>query len=368
MFMGGTVEAALGAVGSGGTGEGSFGVLLAYVLLSLVVSSLCSFLESVLLSVTLGHAKVLVEQGRRGAQLLERMKSDPERPLTVILTLNTVAHTMGAVGVGNEVGKLYGEAWLTAASVVMTLAVLLFSEIIPKTLGALYWKRTAVPVAQLTEGLTWLLIFMVWPIMWMRRIFPASTQTSVTREELRVLAGVGEDEGELEEDEERVIDNLLRLGSVTVADVMTPRVVMTAFPATMTVAEVISTYSELPHARIPIFGETLDDVRGLVLRARVLRAAINGRDTLTMGELAAPIQTCDPGDDLDSVLDRLLNATSHLMVVTDEYGGTAGIVTLEDVLEQLLGVEIVDESDPYPDMRELARGRHHEATHPSHDE
>lgn len=348
------VEAAA-TVGGGGAAEGSVGALVGYVVLALGVSFLCSFLESVLLSVTLGHAKVLVEQGAKGALLLERLKTEPERPLTAILTLNTVAHTAGAVGVGSQVSALYGEAWLTAASVLMTIAVLLFSEIIPKTVGTLSWKRSAIPVARITNWLTWGLIWIVWPIEKTRALFPVGAQSTVTREELRVLAGVGEDEGEIELDERDVITNLLQMQDVKVEDVMTPRVVLTAFPAAKTVAEVVKENTDLPHARIPVYGLDLDDVQGVVLRARVLRAAIDGRLKSTMGDLSGPVLTCLPTDDVDGMLDRMLEEGVHLLVVKDEFGGTAGVITMEDIIETLLGREIVDESDPAEDMRELAK-------------
>ena len=250
---------------------------------------------------------------------------------------------------------IYGEKYLTIASVILTLGVLILSEIIPKTLGSAYWKKLSTPAAYMTYYLTILTTPIVVPIEWMKRLLPHAKTTTVTRNELVVLADIGEEEGEIEEDEERVITNLLKLAEIPVADVMTPRVVVTAFPFEYTVREVLDEVPVLRVSRIPVYGESIDDLRGVVIRSNLLTKASRDEWDVKLKEFMQPIECLHENTSVDAVLDILLKTRQQMVAVLDEFGGTSGIVTMEDVIETLLGEEIIDETDEAEDMRELAR-------------
>ncbi len=331
-------------------------MLIAYVGLALGVSFICSLLEAILLSTSLSHISILERDGKKSGSTWANLKSDDAiKPLTAILTLNTIAHTMGAAGVGSEVQSEYGDEWLTFASVILTIAVLFLSEIIPKTIGAAYWKQLSTPAAQCLRFMTWSMWVLIAPIVWMKKRLPSSENSVVTRDELAILADIGEEEGELEEDEETVIHNLLRLREVPVKDVMTPRVVVKSYPVDWTIAQVLEESPVLIFSRIPVHKGTLDEVCGMVLRSQILTAASNDRWNLSLEELMKPINCINSEDSVDKTLDLFLSTRQQIAMVLDEFGGTSGIVTMEDVIETLLGEEIVDELDEVEDMRELAR-------------
>jgi CBS domain containing-hemolysin-like protein len=307
---------------------------------------------------------VLEASGSRTATLWVGFKEDPERPLTAILTLNTIAHTVGALGVGTQVEAMNdGQYAMAIASALLTLGVLLFSEILPKTLGTLYWKSLSVPSAYTLRILIWLLIWVVIPIEMIRRVFPASEQETVSREELVALADIGEAEGAIEEDEEKVITNLLRLREKLVSEIMTPSVVMNTVSANSSVDTVRTEIPIMTHGRLPVTGESIDDVLGIVLRSDILRRAAADEDDILMSELMRPVTFCDQQQSVDIALDMLLDRQEQIMIIKDEFGGTRGLLTMEDIIETLLGVEIVDEADldaieegtTAEDLREFAK-------------
>ena len=331
-------------------------LLITYATLALGVSFFCSLMEAILLSTTSSYVSVSVKEGNKSGLLWNKLKAeDSVRPLTAILTLNTVAHTIGAVGVGSQVQLIYGEKYLTIASVILTLGVLILSEIIPKTIGSAYWKQLSTPAAYMTYYLTVLTTPIVVPIEGMKRLLPHAKTTTVTRDELAVLADIGEEEGEIEEDEERVITNLLRLAEIPVTDVMTPRVVVTAFPSEYTVREVLDEIPVLRVSRIPVYGESIDDLKGVVIRSNLLTKASQDEWDTKLRDFLQPLECVNEDTSVDAVLDILLKTRQQMVAVLDEFGGTSGIVTMEDVIETLLGEEIIDETDEAEDMRELAR-------------
>ncbi len=351
----------------------SWTLLIVFATLAVGVSFLCSILEAVLMSTTMAHIQVLQSDGKRSGTVWEEFKEEPERPLTAILTLNTIAHTVGALGVGAQVAALYaGDAReqmaIFVASAVLTVAVLLLSEILPKTLGTIYWKKLSRFTAFSLQILILLLIWIVWPIEKLRSIFPVPEQEKVTRKELEAMVEVAEDENVIEEDEETMILHLLRLKDMQVRDIMTPRVVMTCIAIDKTVSEIMEEIPIMLHGRIPVYGESKDDMRGMVLRSDILRRAAADEDDVTMGELMRPLRFCPADQTVDEALDLLLERKEQMMVVKDEFGGTTGLVTIEDIFETLLGVEIIDESDKegiedgvlHEDMRELAKQRSEE--------
>ncbi|MDP6864973.1 MAG: CNNM domain-containing protein [Candidatus Poseidoniaceae archaeon] len=331
-------------------------MLIVYLTLALGVSFICSLLEAVLLSVSISHASILQKEGSRSGEIWAQLKEDDSvRPLTAILTMNTIAHTMGAAGVGAEVADIYGDGMLTTASIILTLAVLFFSEIIPKTIGSAYWKQLAGPAGSFLHMMTTVMSPLFIPLLWFKKLLPKASSTIVTRDELAVLADIGEEEGTLEEDEETVIHNLLRLREIPVADVMTPRTVTTAFENGWTIRQVLDDTPVLRFGRLPIYGESIDDLSGFVLRSDLLTAASKDEWETKLCDISKPLLTIQTDESVDLALDRFLSSKQQILAVLDEFGGTAGIVTMEDVIETLLGEEIVDELDEHEDMRELAR-------------
>ena len=342
-------------------------LIVIYASLALGASFLCSILEAVLLSTTRGHVAVLDSDGDSTAALWVGFKEDPERPLTAILTLNTIAHTVGALGVGTQVEAIHeGQYAMAVASALLTIGVLLFSEILPKTLGTMYWKSLSKPSAYTLNILIWLLIWVVVPIEIIRGIFPASEQETVSLEELVALADIGESEGSIEEDEEKVITNLLRLREIFVSEVMTPSVVVTTVSVDWTVDMVRSQIPIMTHGRLPVIGESVDDVHGIVLRSEILRRAAADEDDVLMSELMRPVTFCDQSESVDVALDILLERREQIMIIKDEFGATQGILSMEDIIETLLGVEIVDEADldgiqegtTAEDLREFAKEKY----------
>ena len=331
-------------------------LLLLYLMIALGVSFLCSLLEASLLSVPRSHVAVMVEQGSRAGKRLERMKDDVDRPLAAILTLNTFAHTLGAAGVGAQAAVLWGEAWVGVVSFVVTLLVLVFSEIIPKTLGAVHNKRLAPFTAWTVHGLMLALRPIVAGCNGISKLLAGRDQSvpRIDRDEVRSLARLAFEEGAIDENEAHVMRNLMALREISVEQVMTPRTVVFTLQADQTVEEATER-EQLRFARIPIVEGSLDEVKGLVHRHDLLVARTEGQAGTLLTNLARPAHAVPWAAKLPTVLETFLRRREHLFLVVDEYGGTAGIVTLEDVLETLLGAEIVDETDSVEDMRKLAR-------------
>lgn len=333
--------------------------LVVYILLALSVSFTCSLCEAALFSTTYSHIELLVQRGSRVGLLLRGQKENVDRPIAAILTLNTIAHTAGAAGAGAEATLLLGSELVGIITVVLTLLILVFSEIIPKTLGAVYWKPLAPLVAYLIQGM----IIMTYPAVWgferfTRLITPKEKLPTVTRSELEVLAGISSGEGALEKSEHTILRNLLHLSAVYVSDIMTPRTVMLALQEDMTVGAVLKKHKVLPYSRIPLYTETFDDIKTFVLRGDLLMAAAQDQDETLIRELARPLDSVPENMTVDTVLAEFTNRQQHVFLVFDEYGGTAGIITMEDAIESLIGVEITDESDLVADMRQLARQRY----------
>lgn len=333
-------------------------LLVTFVLVALAVSFLCSILEAVLLSVTPGHVAALAARSPRSGERLQRMKEDIDRPLAAILSLNTIAHTVGAAGAGAQGARVFGEAYLGLISAVLTLLILFFSEIIPKTLGAVYWRQLAPPVTLVLQPIIW----SMWPLVKLSEltrtlIVRSPLASAVSREEMAAMARLGHQEGVLDEGESRVLESLLRFRTLSVRDVMTPRTVVMALPGEMPVSEVVSDPARLRHSRIPIYQGSFDSVTGYVLKDQVLLQAAEGSPDTPLRELSRELQVVPETLSLPRLFERLLAHGEHIALAIDEYGGVAGVVTIEDVVETLLGLEIVDEADSVEDMQQLARER-----------
>lgn len=336
-------------------------LLIVYASLALGVSFMCSILEAIVLSMP--HTWIAtLEKGSKLEKTWSMLKADDAvKPLTAILTLNTISHTVGAAGVGQQVyliwqdGDFAGIQITTISYFILTVAVLLLSEIIPKTLGSAFWRQLAPTAGSILKFIIPTMAILIIPIQAMKKILPGADITLVTREDLVALADLGEEEGALEEDEETVIHNLLRLKDITVKEIMTPRVVMTAFESKTTIKEVMEKNNILRFSRIPIYTEDADDIEGYVLRSEILTAASKDEFSVVLSELKKPLVSIPVNSNVDSALDKFLQNKEQIALVRDEFGGTAGIVTMEDVVETLLGEEIVDELDEVEDMRELAK-------------
>lgn len=337
-------------------------VLLTYLFVALIVSFFCSLLESIILSVSHSYIILLVRTGRRSGHMLQDMKRNINHPLAAILTLNTVANVVGAAGVGAQTYLLFGKEWVALASGILTVLILVCSEIIPKTLGAVYWKRLAPFAAYLLRGL----ILLTYPIVYVlealsRFIARHGRGSGMTRDEIMVLAEIGETEGILHEKEARIIENILLLRDIKVGKILTPRSVMLAFHEDQTVEEVLEQHAALSFSRIPVYRDDRDDIVGFVLRKDLLVAASMNQAQQKVKAFLKPLYVVYESKSLADLLDEFISRHEHICLVIDEYGGTEGIVTLEDVIETLLGVEIVDEFDKVEDMRKLAieKGKKH---------
>lgn len=336
--------------------------LILAVTAAILFSSLCSLFEAVLYAVPVAHVEALAESGRRAGRVLRRLRDNVDRPIAAILTLNTIAHTVGATVAGAAAERVFGHSWLPAFSIVFTLAILVISEIVPKTAGVAYSRGLAGPIALPLNGLVWLFAPFIWLSEGLTRLIARNRDLSaVSADELRVLARLGQRTGDVADAEADAIANVVTLRDQTVRDIMTPRTVVFSLPRTATVADARGREEIYHHSRIPVHDEGADDVVGMVHR-RDLMAALAGRDDdSTMEDLMRPINFVAESVRLDRLLRRFLRRREHLLMVINEFGGLAGLVTLEDVLEELLGSEIVDEYDPAVDMRELAHRRRQES-------
>jgi CBS domain containing-hemolysin-like protein len=331
-------------------------LLIIYVLIALGFSFLCSVAEAVFLSVTPAYIALLRKNGRAAGEILAELKTEVNRPLAAILTLNTIAHTVGAAGAGAQAAAVFGNAYLGVASAVLTFLILVLSEIIPKTLGATYWRSLAPATAHGLRVLVWLL----WPFVklseWITgRIAESPRLTGFSRQEFAAMAELSAEEGELRQAESRIVQNLLNLRQVPVTSAMTPRTVVFSLPDSMTVAESIDATRDRPFSRIPIYHEDNDDITGFVLRSHLLMAQLSGRSRKPLDHFRRNMPSLPESLPLARAFNSLQEQRAHMALVVDEYGDWQGILTLEDVMETLLGLEIVDESDLAVDMQELAR-------------
>ncbi|MCB0394128.1 MAG: HlyC/CorC family transporter [Bdellovibrionales bacterium] len=345
------------------------GVLIVYLITVITVSFGCSLMESVILSVNDTFIRQLRDKKSKAGQILFTLKKDIDRPLAAILTLNTVANTLGSAGVGAQVLKIYGDTYVALASGILTFVILVFSEIIPKTLGALYWRKLAPVLAPIIA----MLIKILYPFVYLAEhmgdwIAKGQERGPVfTREELITTADIGLEEGVLLKKEGIIIRNLLRLHNVFVKDIMTPRSVVVALPENLNIDQAIEKYSPLPFSRIPVYGNDLNDIKGLVLRYEMLE--IYGDDqgaNESLAKITHPVMKVSEDSSVSQALDLFIKHQEHIFIATDKTGATVGIVTLEDTIETLLGVEIVDEFDSVEDMRKFAHEQWKKRVHSRH--
>jgi CBS domain containing-hemolysin-like protein len=331
-------------------------LLIVYVSIALGFSFLCSVAEAVILSVTHPYISVLEKEGHRAANILHRMKMNINDPLAAILTLNTTAHTIGAAGAGAQAAVVFGNAYVGVASAILTLLILVFSEIIPKTLGAHYWRQ----LAPLTAYLLQLLIWLLYPFIWMsalltRLLSGGHTHGQFRRDEFAAMAQAGAEEGKLDRQESLILKNLLLLRETLVSDVMTPRTVVFSLDEDLLVKDYFVQHNSNRFSRIPVYKDNRDQVTGFVLRSDLLLSHARGNSQNPLSVYRREIAAIPNTGSLQAAFEIFIEKRNHIMLVVDEYGSMEGILTLEDIVETLLGIEIVDEGDEIDDMRKLAR-------------
>lgn len=335
-------------------------LLLFYLFLALFVSFLCSVMESVLLSTPVSFLNVKEESGHKSATTFIKLKNNIERPLSAILSLNTIAHTIGAAGVGAQATKMFGEVYFGIISAILTLLILVFSEIIPKTIGARYWRELALVSGRIINAMVIISFPLVIMTGYITKLFDKKNELSISREEISAMAKIGTEEGIFEEKENKIIQNLIRLRKVKVSEIMTPRVVVAVADENMSLDEFLRKKEFLHYSRIPIYSKNKDNITGYVFRQTVFEKLAEDKTNLKLRDLCREIVIVIEFQTLLNVLEVLLEKKEHIALIIDEYGGMDGIVTMEDIIETLLGLEIVDERDRIIDMQQYARKRWNE--------
>jgi len=333
-------------------------LLILYLCLAIGVSFLCSILEAVLLSITPSYVETIKAEAPDSARNLIKVKDNLDESLSSILILNTFAHTIGAAGVGSQAMQVFGKEWETLIAVLLTLAILYLSEIIPKTLGVTFWRQLAKPSAFIIACL----VLFVYPLVWLSarltHLFSKPEGNEITRDEIIALASLSHKEGSLFHQENQYLSNLLNLRDIKTEDILTPRTVVHSLPETMSITEALNAPETSQFSRIPIYASGMDDITGKVIRADLFEAERKGKGGQAIKTLAKSILRVSEKLPVQNLLDLLIKQKAHLCLVEDEFGQTAGVVTLEDAIETLLGREIVDERDLVEDMQALAKTRY----------
>lgn len=325
----------------------------------MLISFLCSVLEATLMSTPISYITMREEEGYKPATLMKKYKNDTSRPLAAILTLNTIANTIGAAGVGRQATLVFGSAWFGLVSIITTILILLFAEIIPKNIGTARWRHLMGFAAYTVRALILILYPIVIGVEWLqKRITPDEAATAVSRDEVGALADVAEEAGELDEDENEVIQNIISLDEVCASDAMTPRVVAAIAPEAMTLKRFYKDKRYLHHSRIPVYADNDEYITGYILRMEALQLIAEDKFDVTLGDIRRDIPSFREDATLDVIWDEMISKDEPISVVIDEYGSFQGILTLEDVIETILGNEIVDERDEVRDMQQLAKDRY----------
>lgn len=334
-------------------------LLLLFLFGAMAISFLCSVLESVLMTTTYSYINLRMEEGYAPATLMKQYKDDTSRPLAAILSLNTIANTIGAAGVGMQATQVFGEVWFGVVSAVTTLLILIFAEIIPKTIGTTWWKSLMGFTARTTHTLIILLYPFVLLVELITRLFPGNEDDpTVSREEVLAMVNVGEEEGVVDEDENKIFSNLMRLDSIHAYDVMTPRVVAKIAPENMTLRAYYDSDEYDHFSRIPLYNPTSPEyITGYILRNDALEELTEDHFRKTLGGIKRSLPAFDQDMTLGVIFDSMLKQKSQIAQVIDEYGMFVGILTLEDVIETIFGFEIIDENDTVIDMQQYARER-----------
>jgi CBS domain containing-hemolysin-like protein len=333
-------------------------LLLLYLFMALSISFLCSLAEAALLSTTATFVKIHEKSKSIGLKRIAGYRQNVEKPLLAILSLNTIAHTVGAAGVGSQATVIFGEAYFGLVSAVLTVLILVFTEIIPKTIGTRYWKS----LATITGTIISVMIFLTYPLVLLSMVLTRKksknkTEQTTSREEISALAEIGMTEGIFHDKENKIIQNLIKLKTLKVSDIMTPRTVVALANEKMTLDEFLKNKEYLRFSRIPVYSEHQDHITGYVFRQTVFEKLAEDHESLLLENIKKPIFVIPETKDVLGLWEQLLDKKEHIALVVDEYGGMDGIVTMEDIIESLLGFEIIDEKDTIANMQEYAKER-----------
>ena len=333
-------------------------LLIIYLLLALTISFLCSLAEAALLSTPMTFIKANENSKNIGLKKISKFKQNVDRPLSAILSLNTVAHTVGAAGVGAQATIVFGEAYFGLVSAVLTILILVLTEIIPKTIGARYWKS----LTNFTGNVISIMIFITYPLVLLsavltKMISKHKTEQTTSRDEISALAEIGTNEGIFHDKENKIIQNLIKLKHLRISEIMTPRTVVTLANEKMTLEEFLKDKDYLRFSRIPVYSENQDNITGYVFRQKVFEKLAEDHDNLTLKDIKKDIAIILETKPVFSLWEQLIEKKEHIALVVDEYGGVDGIVTMEDIIESLVGFEIVDEKDTISNMQQYAKER-----------
>ena len=339
-------------------------LLLTYLLGALLISFLCSILEASLMSTPISYITMREEEGYKPATLMKAYKQDPSRPIAAILSLNTIANTIGAAGVGRQATLLFGSHWFGLVSALMTLLILIFSEIFPKTIGTTHWKSLTGFTAKTIRLLITLLFPLVWCIEGLQKLItPKTAETSISREEVGAMADVAEESGELDEDENEIIQNLINIDEVTACDAMTPRVVAAIAPESMSIKSFYKDRRFFHHSRIPVYADNDEYITGYILRMEALQLMAEDKFDAKLRDIRRDVESFPEETPIVDVWNRMLEKKEQIAIIINEYGSFQGILTMEDVIETILGDEIVDERDVVVDMQQYARDKWKKRNH-----
>ncbi|PLX25440.1 MAG: hemolysin [Salinivirgaceae bacterium] len=331
-------------------------LLIIYLFIAIGISFLCSILEAVLLSTPDSYVEVLKNEKRKGAATLDKLKSEIDKPLSAILTINTIAHTIGAAGVGAQASKVFGEVYFGIISAILTLLILILSEIIPKTIGATHWRKLILPSVPLLKSFLIIAFpFVILSEQITKLIAKKGKAFSFSRQDLSTIASIGYKEGIIDKDESQLIFNLMKLDKVQTEDIMTPRIVMVTASEKMTVGKLFNQKDELNFSRIPIYNKNKEDITGYVLKADVWEKVAMDEHEVTLADLKREITKVYERVPVPRLFQLMVKKNDMMALVIDEYGGTEGLVTMEDIIETITGIEIVDEKDTHIDYQKLAR-------------
>ena len=336
-------------------------LLLIFLLGAMLISFMCSILEASLMSTPLSYVNMREDEGYKPATRFKRYKTDNARPIAAILSLNTIANTIGAAGVGAQATEVFGSQWFGLVSAITTILILVFSEITPKTIGSRHWKK----LMGFTTRALRLIIIVLFPIVWVveklsKTIAEDEDEAAVSREEVAAMADMAEDEEVIDEDENKIIQNVIKLDDVKAEDVMTPTTVAAIAPEQMTLKEFYRDKAYSHFSRIPVYSDSDEYITGYVLRSEALELLTEDKFNMTLGEIKRDIVMYKEEMPVSEIWDSMLRNKRHIACVIDEYGSFQGIITLEDIIETIVGLEIMDERDDVADMRQLALDRWHQ--------
>ena len=334
-------------------------LLVTYLLLTLILSFMCSLLEATLLSSTSSYIESLDKKGysSKTVDLAKDVKQNIDKSISSILTLNTFANTMGAAGVGAQAAIIFGSNWQAVIAFILTLMVLFISEIFPKTLGAIYWRKFIVPAVYIIS----FMVKITYPFIFIATFITNTLQkgrkneVNFSKDEIITIVNMSEKEGVLQAKESILIKNLFKLKNIKAKDIMTPRTVVFAFDSKTTLKEALLNDNLYVYSRIPVYNESIDDIAGVVFKQTILEKRVKKKKKTLLKDIIVPVHKVPENISVSTLFDMFIRMKMHLFIVQDEYGQTSGVVTLEDALETLLGIEIVDEMDQVTDMQEFAK-------------